>query len=100
MFEFLKYNIYLLFFLTLVYFIPAVSFIGAAYKQLGNPAPNEHPLSLFSIGAFIRDVGKLENDPTVIKITPAERREWVQAYMTLIGVSIIFMFLFLIWVRR
>jgi hypothetical protein len=31
LFEFLKYNIYLLFFLTLVYFIPAVAFIASAY---------------------------------------------------------------------
>ena len=60
-FEFLKYNIYLLLFLSFAYFIPAIAFIGIAYKELGKPKANEHPLALMSIGAFLRGAEEMED---------------------------------------
>ena len=57
----MKYNIYLLVFLTLVYFIPAFIFISNAYKQLEvHMTPEDNPVALRSIGAFMRFAGDVE----------------------------------------
>ena len=60
-FQFLKYNIYLLLFLTVIYFIPAMAFITSAYNQLEeHMTPEDNPIALRSIGAFLRFAGDVE----------------------------------------
>ena len=65
LFQFIKYNAILLTILTIIYFLPAMGLIGAAFTKLGPLGGRDNSLSLMSIGVFLRSVDLLQKKFTL-----------------------------------
>jgi hypothetical protein len=96
-FEFIKYTGYMLFFLTLIYFVPAVVMINKAMTEVkGKLKPHENALALFSLGAFIHHADNPELDDS---INWENRESWLKTYYTMLSLSILSSFCLIICIR-
>ena len=95
-FEFMKMVGYLMTLLTIVYFLPCAFMMYDAYKEIKDDlAPGDSVISLFSFGAFVHHV----DDEKYSYLDFEKRKKYVGVVATLVLVSIILSFLFLIWMR-
>ena len=95
-FELMKMIGYLMFCLTVIYFLPCAFMMYDALKEIKDDlAPGDSVMSLFSFGAFVHHV----DDEKYSYMDFSKRIDYVGKMSLLVFFSIMFSLVFLIWMR-
>ena len=99
LFQLMKYLTFLMLFFTVFLFIP-VSFMIArminANDKMKEAIKKESPLTIFSLGSFLKYANPRDNNFIDVK----DRKAMITGYMVLVMLSIVVMFFLLIYLRK
>lgn len=95
-FEFIKYLIYLMIFLSIIYFLPCAFLMYKAFQEIKELQPDDDILAIFSLGAFIHHV---KNDKYQY-LDLESRRDQVHTVAILLAVGMTLTLIFLVWMRK
>ena len=95
-FEFIKYLIYLMIFLSIVYFLPCAFLMYNAYQEIKELQPDDDIIAIFSLGAFIHHVQKEEYK----YLDLAKRKNQIHVVAFLLAFAMTLSLIFLVWMRK